>query len=395
MHDTKSGLLGSKLNYYTFPGRMINSIKTYYNEHPNLFAAIRLIFFLYLFFLSLQIMGDALKAFGSEFSETLITTTTNPFVGLFIGILATSVIQSSSSTTSIVVGMVAGGALTIETAIPIVMGANIGTSITNTIASLPQINRSNEFKRAFAAATVHDFFNFLSVIILFPLQLATNFLGIIAGELEVLFEGMGGLKFLSPVKAITKPVSHGLLDFLETIFGSGDLFKWIGLALALILLFIALRFMVASLKIMVVTKAKAWFDKYLFKTGLRAFAVGILLTVLVQSSSITTSLVVPMAGAGLLTLIQIFPYTLGANIGTTVTALLAALVTGNIAAVVVAMSHLAFNICGIIIWWPLKIVPVRIAEKFAEYSIKSKVIPVAYVVILFFIVPLTVIYLSN
>ncbi|MCO6474731.1 MAG: Na/Pi symporter [Melioribacteraceae bacterium] len=363
-------------------------IQNYFKENPNLWASIRLIFFLYVFLLSLDLMGGALKLFGKDFSETLIQTTSNPFVGLFIGILATSIVQSSSSTTSIVVGMVAGGALTIDTAIPIIMGANIGTSITNTIASLPQINRSAEFQRAFAAATVHDFFNFLSVLILFPLQLTTNFLGKISYQLEKMFEDVGGMDFLSPVKAITKPVVKLAADSLESV-------PWLMLIIAILLLFFALKYMVGALKQLVVTKAKNWFDKILFKNSARAFVVGILLTVLVQSSSITTSLVVPMAGAGLLTLMQIFPYTLGSNIGTTITAILAALITGEVAAVVVAFSHLMFNICGIIIWWPWKWVPVRLAQKFAEYSLKSKLVPIGYVLIMFFIVPLLVIFIFN
>jgi sodium-dependent phosphate cotransporter len=346
-------------------------------------------------------MGSSLKLFGKDFSQTLIEATTNPFVGLFIGILATSIIQSSSSTTSIVVGMVAGGALgsnsaeAIQLAIPIIMGANIGTSITNTIASLPQINRSIEFKRAFAAATVHDFFNFLSVIVIFPLQYATNFLGVIATELGTLFEGVGGLKFLSPVKAITKPIVIFVQENLGVYISDNDVLAWATFLLALILLFISLKYMVSALKLLVVSKAKAWFDKYLFKTAVRAFTVGIILTILVQSSSITTSLMVPMAGAGLLTLRQIFPYTLGSNIGTTVTAMLAALITGEIAAVVVAFSHLIFNICGIIIWGSFYKVPLFLAEKFADYSTRNKIIPVAYILILFFIIPLVVIYISS
>ena len=123
--------------------------------------------------------------------------------------------------------------------------------------------------------------------------------------------------------------------------------------------------------------------------------VGIILTMLVQSSSITTSMVVPMAGAGLLTLEQIFPYTLGSNIGTTITAILAALITGNIAAVTVAFAHTLFNVFGIILWWPLKKVPIAMARKFAEYSIRNKIIPIAFVLVIFFIIPLLVIYLSN
>ncbi|MBN1302223.1 MAG: Na/Pi symporter [Melioribacteraceae bacterium] len=336
-----------------------------------------------------------MRLFGSEFSRTLIETTTNPVIALFIGILATSIIQSSSSTTSIVVGMVAGGALSIEAAIPIIMGANIGTSITCMLASLPQISRSNEFRRAFAAATVHDFFNFLSTSILFPLQIATGFLSHLSGYMADMLSDVGGLEMLSPVKAITKPVSKFILENLNSYFGEGSLFAWFGLGIALILLFLSLKNMVSALKTIVVSRAKEWFDKYLFATAIRAFVVGIILTMLVQSSSITTSLMVPMAGAGLLSLVQIFPYTLGSNIGTTVTAILAALITGEVAAVTVAFAHLLFNICGIIIWWPMKFVPIKIAEKFSEFSVKNKAVPVVYVVVVFFVLPVLFIYIFN
>ena len=137
-------------------------------------------------------MGSSFKLFGKGFAETLISNTSNPIVGLFIGILATSLIQSSSSTTSIVVGMVGGGALTVANAIPIVMGANIGTSVTNTLVAMAHINRSNEFKRSFAASTVHDFFNLLEVAILFPIQYFTNNLVVIARFIGDNFKDVGG-----------------------------------------------------------------------------------------------------------------------------------------------------------------------------------------------------------
>jgi sodium-dependent phosphate cotransporter len=346
-------------------------------------------------------MGSSLKLFGEDFSQALIEATTNPFIGLFIGILSTSVIQSSSSTTSIVVGMVAAGAfsndfdVSIHLAIPIIMGANIGTSITNTIASLPQMNRSNEFKRAFAAATVHDFFNFLSVLVILPLQLLTDFIGIISTYFGTLFQGMGGLTFLSPVKAITEPIINLLQQNLALLIPNNTVLGVLLLISAIALLLTSLKFMVSSLKALIFTKAKSLFDKYLFKSSLRAFSIGIVITVLVQSSSITTSLVVPIAGAGLLSLVKIFPYTLGANIGTTITAIFAALVTGSLPALVVAFAHLFFNISGILFWWPFKIVPITIAEKFAEYSANYKIVPILYILILFFIVPLTVIYFSS
>ena len=76
---------------------------------------------------------------------------------------------------------------------------------------------------------------------------------------------------------------------------------------------------VKLLKSLVLEKIEAFFDQYIFKTAVRAVLFGIILTIMVQSSSITTSLVVPLAGAGVLSLRKIFPFTLGANIGTTVT----------------------------------------------------------------------------
>jgi sodium-dependent phosphate cotransporter len=359
----------------------MKALGRFYTRHITLFNLLLLVFALYLFLFSLELMGASLKMFGEGLAETLIATTTNPLVGLFIGILSTSIIQSSSSTTAIVVGLVAGGALNVANAIPIVMGANIGTSVTNTMVSITQINRKVEYERAVSTAFVHDFFNVLSVLVLFPLQYFTNFLGLAATFIGEKFQNIGGLDFLSPVKALTKP----LVEVLHSIIGDHP---WILFIISLACLLFALTRMVKALKVLVVTKAEAWFDRYLFKTAARAFLVGLLLTAMVQSSSITTSLAVPMAAGGLLTLAQVFPYTLGANIGTTVTAMLAALVTGNLSAIIVAFSHLLFNVSGILIWWPLRFVPLTIAEKFARISVKYKYLPIVYIIVVFFLIPL-------
>ena len=97
-----------------------------------------------------------------------------------------------------------------------------------------------------------------------------------------------------------------------------------------------------------------------------------LMTFVVQSSSVTTSLIVPLAGAGIVKLRKIYPYTLGANIGTTGTALLAALATGNPVAVTAAFAHLVFNIFGIIIFYPLKVIPLTLAEKTSAFVSRSR-----------------------
>jgi solute carrier family 34 (sodium-dependent phosphate cotransporter) len=358
-------------------------------RESNLFVILKpvgILFFLYIFILSITLLGDGFKLFGKGFAETLLNTTSNPLVGLFIGILATSIIQSSSTTTSILVGMVASGVISFESAIPIVMGANIGTTITNTLVSLTHIARTHEFRRAFAGAIVHDIFNLLSVLVLFPLQYFTNFLGIAADWLAQLFESAGGLSFASPIKIITKPVVHEIVIFLGHS-------PWLTVLISIVLLFAALKFIVDIMKSLVLSRVEGFFDKYIFKTTFRALTLGILLTAVVQSSSITTSIIVPLIGAGVLTLRQVFPYTLGANLGTTVTAIMAALVTSNEAALAVAFAHLAFNICGIVIFLPLAKIPIGIAQRLSGLILKSRLYPIAFIIMLFFVIPIAIIFL--
>ncbi|HQU73865.1 MAG: Na/Pi symporter [Calditrichaeota bacterium] len=351
---------------------------------------IQLLLFLYLFLVSINLMGASMKMFGKGFAETLINNTANPLVGLFIGIFATSLVQSSSTTTSIVVGLVGGGVMTVSNAIPIIMGANMGTSVTNTLVSLANMNRSEEFKRSFSASIVHDFFNLLSVLVLFPLQQLTNFLGAFAEWTEHYVEvwGLvgGGAHAPNFLKTITTPA----VDFLKHLTGE---LPWLLLILSFVILFLALQQIVSALRALVIKRAEAMFDKILFKNGFRAFLVGLVLTLAAQSSSITTSLIVPMAGAGLLTLHQIFPYTLGANVGTTITAILASLVTSNPSAVTVAFAHLLFNVCGIVIWWPLSRVPLGLTNWVTEKATVNKIYPLAYIALVFFIIPLIVILL--
>jgi sodium-dependent phosphate cotransporter len=342
-----------------------------------------LLLLLYGFLVSIGMLGRAFKMFSGGFVGSLIESASNPLLGLFVGILATTLVQSSSTTTSLVVALVGSGSMPIDTAIPIVMGANIGTSVTNTLVSLGHVTRGQEFARAFAASTVHDFFNILAVIVLFPLQLATNFLGIVSSRLAGLFAEVGGLTFASPLKLLTGPAVKAAATLL-------DGHPWLLLISALVIMFASLRYLVVVLKSIVLGRVEAFFDQTLFANAGTAMLFGLVITVLVQSSSITTSLAVPLAGAGILTLAQIFPYTLGANIGTTITAILAALAVGEVSAVTVAFAHLLFNICGIAVIWPIagiRRIPQRLSRGFAAVAAQHRWIAVGYILICFYGVP--------
>ena len=353
---------------------------------------------LYIFLFAISLLGAAFKIFGSDFSKTLIATTTNPVVGLMIGLLATSLIQSSSSTTSIVVGLVAAGALTVRNAVPIIMGANMGTTVTNTIVALTSLNRRAEFTRAFAGATMHDFFNLMTIAILFPLEQTTHYLERSATWLATHLTGSQGMEFHSPVKAAVKPAVQAVKHLLTEEFVLSDwLAGTIMLVLALSCIFFALTMLTKQLKRAFLRRAEGAFNRLISSSGLMAMLLGMVITVAVQSSSITTSLMVPMIGAGIISLEPAFAVTMGANVGTTVTALLASL-TGNVAAVTVALVHLLFNITGILIVYPfkpLRRLPIRMARTLAARTSEHRVYAILYMVGLFFVLPLIFVLITK
>jgi len=343
-------------------------------------------------------MSHAFKGFGEGFAQRLITTTSNPFVGLFIGILATSLIQSSGTTTSMVVAFVASGVLSVRSAIPIVMGANIGTTVTCTLVALGHITRKGEFKRAFSGSIMHDFFNILVVIILFPIEMSTHYLEKAGLFLSSVFNDMGGAAITSPIKYIVKPAVDIVDGTLRSLLNVSNVaLNIIILIVALMLLFLSLYSITRVMKSLVMKRADMVFDKVIRRNAILAMVMGMVFTAIVRSSSITTSLLVPLIAAGILELEHSFPIVLGANVGTTITAMFAAL-TGNIAGITIAFVHLVFNLTGILIVYPIKWlrnVPIRLARFTAEICTKHRVFAIVYVLGLFYAVPVGLILLSK
>ena len=352
---------------------------------------------LYVFLAAIELFGHTMKLVGKETAESLFSGLANPFAGLAVGILATVMVQSSSVTTSMVVTLVGAGSLSIAHAVPIIMGANIGTSITNTLVAVGHVSRSAAFRRAFAGATVHDMFNMLTVMILLPLELAT---GVLQKGAELLVKpllGTGGaFVFKSPIKAVVKWFPKSVDKFLQDGLGLHDtLLAVILLILALVMLVVALIVITKIMRVLMADHIEEWINRVLRRSGLLGLAIGALITALVQSSSITTSLLIPMFGAGVLTLEAGFPIMLGANIGTTITALMAATVAGP-AGLAIALVHLLFNVAGTLIFFPfrpLRRIPIRMAERLADAAIHNRIWVVVYIVGVFVVAPLLGIFI--
>ena len=189
----------------------------------------------YLFFIGLALIGAAMKVIsGPVVNDAFNHIKNDPLQGLATGILVTVLVQSSSTTTSITVVLTALEELTVNDAIPVILGANIGTSVTSTLVAMAHMGSKDkqEFPRAFAGAVVSDVFNFLGVVVYLPLHLLTKLFNAESkGFLEVVAQAVvpeqkeKGGKMIKPIKYITRPVVELIIkrnkDVYQTLTEGG------------------------------------------------------------------------------------------------------------------------------------------------------------------------------
>jgi sodium-dependent phosphate cotransporter len=357
--------------------------------------------FMLLLITAVNLIGLGVQGFGQTTAESLMGWVKNPLVGLLVGILATALVQSSGLTIALLVGLVAGG-FSIGLAIPVVMGANIGTTVTNTLVSLGQAKTGEAFQRSFAAATVHDFFNFFTVLILFPLELWLHPLQYWSGQcVSLVTIGTAHAPILTailhnlpnPFYITIAPVTHGvqgLWDCLPEPWNHSGL-----LVTGLILMVLSLPLLSRHLQHLILApQTQSLQERGIWRSGWSTLGMGALITALVHSSSATTSLMVPLAGSGVLTLAQIYPFTLGANIGTCMTGLLVAASLPPAllpAGLQIGLVHLFYNCGGVLCFYVipgLRSLPPLAASSLAALASDHKALAAGYVGGLFFGLPL-------
>ncbi|XP_052541028.1 sodium-dependent phosphate transport protein 2A [Tympanuchus pallidicinctus] len=428
--------------------------------------------FLYLFVCSLDVLSSAFqlaggKVAGDIFKDNAILS--NPVAGLVVGILVTVLVQSSSTSTSIIVSMVSSGLLEVRSAIPIIMGSNIGTSVTNTIVALMQAGDRSEFKRAFAGATVHDCFNWLSVLVLLPLEVVSGYLHHVTRLVVATFNIRSGKDAPDLLKIITEPFTKLIIQLDKSVItgiATGDeslrnrslIRMWcdpappqtaasavgvspnctasghcssngigilhnvtrqkcehlftdtplpdlaVGLVLlagSLVVLCTCLILLVKILNSLLKGQVAKAIQKVIntdlphpfsWLTGYFAMVVGAGMTFVVQSSSVFTSAITPLIGLGVISIERAYPLTLGSNIGTTTTAILAALASPGdklASSFQIALCHFFFNISGILLWYPLPFtrLPIRMAKALGERTAKYRWFAVLYLIICFLLLP--------
>ncbi|KAJ0002498.1 hypothetical protein NQD34_007647 [Periophthalmus magnuspinnatus] len=383
---------------------------------------------LFVFVCSLDTLSSAFQLTGGKVAGDIFqdnAVLSNPVAGLVVGILVTVLVQSSSTSTSIVVSLVASGLLEVKLAVPIIMGTNIGTSVTNTIVAMMQAAERSEFERAFAGATIHDCFNWLSVLVLLPLEVLSGLMTWMSHWMVSSLSLHTGQDAPELLKVITEPITKLIIQLDKCVitgiamgnegrhlFVSTELSD---LTVGLILLAVSLAVLCSCLLLLVKllnSLLQGQVAKIIHKVintdlpdpfgwlaGYVAMFVGAGVTFVVQSSSVFTSAITPLIGVGVISLERAYPLTLGSNIGTTATALLAALASpGNklAAALQIALCHLFFNVFGIILWYPIPCMrlPIRMSRVLGERTAKYRWFAILYLLIFFLVLPSLVLGLS-
>ncbi len=353
---------------------------------------------LYLFLAALNVIGSGLGLFGQE-SDFLLRAFAygeNPFIALLGAVIVTAIVQSSSFTTALIVTLVATGEMTLGTAVFAIMGANIGTSVTAVLVALANIRIRSNFRKSFTAALLHDLFNLMTVAVLFPLEWITGALsepgrGVLTRSAAWMADLIGLEEVArpsSPVRVITAPIVDSF-NWVAALVTPTEMAQGLVMAvMGLVLMFIALVFMVKNLRGALLRHMDGLFRSYFFRTDVRAYGIGAVSTIMVQSSTITTSLMVPLAGAGAVRMRRLLPFMMGSNLGTTFTSVLAATANPVAAAMTVALVHVLFNLVGTAIWYPLRFIPYRIASWYGALAGRSPRYAFAFLFLIFLVIPL-------
>ena len=235
--------------------------------------------------------------------------------------------------------------------------------------------------------------------ILLPIELATGVLTSIAESISSQLLGNAGTEWKSPIKQYVKGPVGWIQDLWEGVGTSSNILGSLVVGSGIVIVLLALALITRNMRLLVAERVERTLNIVLSKgAGMVAMLLGVIITIAVQSSSITTSVLIPMSAAGVLSLRNAFPVTLGANVGTTITALLAALATDAPEALTIALVHTIFNVVGILLIYPFpafRKIPIRASEALAALAVEHRTYAVAYVAMAFIVIPVVGVALLN
>ncbi len=340
---------------------------------------------------------------SSDLVQSLLDASlSTPYSALLSGIVITSLIQSSSATIAIVIATVASGAISTEDSVFIIMGANIGTTITNTLVGLAQGHQPEQFKRMAPAILVDDVYKILVVALFFLIENLTGLLHWLSVTLVGVIERnafAGGFLngFPDVIDIVTAPVTARLIQLVGLLPISNGYHALVSGLGFFALLVVALNAMGFALKDYLEERSRAIIRTALLGKPV-AFGLGFALCWMLQSSSVTISLILPLVAQSAIALPTVYYYSIGAALATTCDAgqSISYLKFGALG-LSAGLVHILLNVFGALLFLfvpGLKTLPLLIAEGLAEQMCRFRYPPLlllGYVALLFFLFPMLVI----
>lgn len=306
-----------------------------------------LIFSLYLFVSSIVLIKNSATLLGQGGALNILSSVRDPTTGALAGWFCTALIQSSGAFDSIIIALASAGVVPMSTAVATIIGAEVGTTITSQLTSVLGYMRRERsmFRQSFLVAMIHFCYNISTLLIFLPLEVFFGSFTHIALSGRSFFSRVPGLLAIPSLLDLITPWINILLIYIPA---------WVGFIGGLVLLILSLMNVEKYMTAAFATETSKRLIQSTFASPFRSFLSGLAFTIMVPSTSVMVSLLIPLAATGFLGASSyLLPYILGANIGTVFDVMLAALATGDPAAIGVWLVHLTINVVGACIFLPL------------------------------------------
>jgi len=301
----------------------------------------------YFFVASIVFIKESIVLIGLDQVQSLVNAVDDTLTGVFAGWFGTALLQSSGAFDSIIVAFVSVGVMPISVAVAAVIGAEVGTTVTTQLVAVVGYFRQERkrFRTSFSVAMLHYWYNFCTLAIFFSMEYFFHTFTNIAEVGSSFFSKIPALMEIPSIFNLITPWVDFVLEYIPA---------WLGFIAGCGLLLLSLKNCEKYLSATFAGEVSSSLIRSTFGSTSRAFLAGLIFTILVPSTSVMISMLIPLVTTGVIDKKNhILPYILGANIGTVFDVMLAALATGNPAAIGVWVVHLTINVLGALIFLPL------------------------------------------
>ncbi|MBC8110688.1 MAG: hypothetical protein H7Y04_06470, partial [Verrucomicrobia bacterium] len=311
-----------------------------------------------------------------------------PFVALFVGLLLTVMLQSTSLASVMLLIFSTTGIIDVHEATFTIVGINIGITLSQTIVATGRTHKRREFRRVISLATIYSFFAICVGLVVLPLEYFFHTFSSLV-TFTVSFLGFA----TQDTNALKNIFSSFYLNQLI------DVYPVVGFVAGSLVMVVSFRFFTQQTRNLIEKNATYYADAAFFDNNpFKLLWKGFLPALAIQSGVAATSLIIPAVLSRKTTLRRAYPFIIGAYLGASVMGLWVALLLGNAFALQIALVHLLFRMVGVLLLFPipqLRYLPVQLSRHLATLTIRNRTMSFVYILLLFFLIPFLLIFFTR